>query len=67
MKKRTLSALESMVNQFGPELVFEWINIAVDRIGRSSTVGSEICTIQYICGIRRNYLKELEGKCLKGS
>ena len=56
MKKATLTTLESMVEQFGPDLVFEWIQIAIDRVGRRN----EISVIKYICGIRRNYLKELE-------
>ena len=57
--QRTLSILCSFVEEYGADLVFQWIDIAVARISpncNDNQVG------RYISGIRRRWIEEKGGK-----
>lgn len=55
MERTTLNIMVSFASQYGPEIVFNWISIAMDRIGRhkkDSDLG------RYVCGIRKKVMEQ---------
>lgn len=59
MNTPLLLVLTAFAREFGPELVFEWIDIATRRLGVNqgdNTYG------RYISGIRRHYLEDLNAR-----
>lgn len=52
--ERTLSHYVSICGTFGPELLFEWFQIAADK----DNLYGETNVLKYIHGIKRRYLEE---------
>lgn len=58
MDKATLNIMASFASRHGPELVFQWISIAMDRIGRHKRDGD---LGRYVCGIRKKVMEQAGG------
>lgn len=59
MRKQNLGLLVSFAEQYTPDRLFQWIGIAATRL---RGFASESSAMRYICGIRRNYVAQEEGK-----
>lgn len=58
MSKQTLNVMASFAVKYGSPALFEWISIAMDRLGRHK---SDSHLGRYICGIKNRILSEMEG------